>query len=188
MAAEMKTLKVGGKTYEVVDQAARDLIAGMFPVGATYTTGTNEAPDLPGTWELVSKKFKNQTIETGIFTPSNCTVRNQTAVFTDDSVWIRLGLTTTKAISSSTELGTVTIENIGLSSPYTTYHVGWTGKGVLRLESATSGKLTCYGVVLEGTATSLESGVQFYINWEYKGTKTNKLDAFCDRFIWQRTA
>lgn len=167
----------------------------MYPVGSVYCSSTNTNPSTlyGGTWELISKGFKN-TIENNksCFTASNNVVCNDCYVSRSfETVRVRPYLTINSAMNETGMLlGTFDFSKIGFYIlPFsfiaqTLYSDGANGGIVYTLDSTTStlNQLDVFNL------TSISTGKIWYFDFMFTVDKEVMIDSFCDKFYWKRTA
>lgn len=169
---------------EQVATVTPNVMEGLFPIGSETITSTNSAPAF-GTWTLVGKKFAEQTISSGIITSWDSRVSTSTmsAKLSGDCVRLDFTMVATSS-SSSVNGGVMNLGVIGVDAlPNFSFDVWNNGAFNVSRWNYVSGR----------------SGKDFYSNAipnaaTYEGSVTlmipsaNKLDSFCDQFIWKRTA
>lgn len=170
---------------EQTNIAENNVAESLFPVGSIATTSSNSAPSF-GTWTLVGKKFAEQTITSGILSSFDAKVSGSSAnvYLSGDCLRIDFNLVATGTVSSSVTGGEITLANIGVDALPNFHLRTWL--------NATFNSSDWYYV-------PERASYKFYTRsigatGTYKGSVTllipaaNKLDSFCDQFIWKRTA
>ncbi len=173
---------------------------------------------LPGTWTLIDKAFKNNTITfgtdpstTGSVAGSGTYINSEIVTYTDHSLLLQLDI---QVRSSSTItagwgvdpvlLATLPIGNYGnygitKFSPGIVKNVAFvmpealTASSVICYSIDNSGKLWLNDILNDGTGSGnatreLKGGTHIYINTIIPIPHTNMKDDRCDKFYWKRTA
>lgn len=170
----------------------------FFPVGSIYITSTNTSPSdkLGGEWELIDKLLKqasyNQNTTAITINTDNVTSLGTCLITVDgNTMEIYITLTTAVALTDKdVNLFTINLESIGVSSISAKRIVGNSdgGNGFVNASVNSAGNVLSTDVVTKTSGANMEAnvGVQFSSTW--KVNKNSRLDDFCDRFFWKRTA
>lgn len=175
-----------------------ELLAYIYPVGATYTTSTNSDPSsyLSGTWELIDKRLASHVYtSTTVFTVNsdNATLSNARAIANDHEIRISLQVKNVDAWSdTSVEIGTLNFSNFGISGTYYTLYILGQGDGANGISFASlnysTGLLSHIDCVTKTSGGTLTASNTIYYDFNIKVPYGSLLDDFCDQFIWKRTA
>lgn len=185
--------KIAQIQASAIDKAGALNIA--YPVGSVCITSTNTNPgsSIGGTWTLIDKQYKAQTFSSGVFTPNSAVISavgGQAARLSGTSIQIRLLLTNAVALTdTSAVLGQINLSAIGAKDTWSNFFVGYCdgGNAVLMCDASGTGEVDCHDII--GKATSLAAGNGgIRLEWTYYITMASRLDAFCDKFYWKRTA
>ena len=171
----------------------------LFPINSIYTTATKNNPKyyLGGTWELIDKDLSNKTFgDSSIFTPKGSNIKNPSVSIArkNHSFNIRLGFESGVELSDGTVvLGTLNFKKIGVSRIFSGVQYLYAGSdagdgyALCALDGQT-GELSSLDVNCKGTATSIPTDSQFYLQFWVVVPTDYLLDSECDKFYWKRTA
>ncbi len=162
-------------------------------------TSKNENPQLKygGTWELIDKEFRNEAGHfdlTGSSITSNissCTIYYARTGHTNS---LRINFVTAKALTDTTaELFTIDFKKLGIStmhfSPTNLLAGTDVNNGIIMVNIAwNTGIANCVDIIGRGSATSIASGANAYINYDFATAMDNMLDEYCDKFYWKKVS
>ena len=196
--AVVNQLSIGGSLYDINDK--RNLYDLLYPVGSVYisSTNTNPSTQFGGTWELIDKYFKYKKVSYSSF--GSYITMNTTNV-TSISSW---GDITWFPSSISLRFGFVNKVNYAVAPsaayPVFTFNVGDLGlSGIdnLRFDAQTDNKGPTVHMAVNGNDNQIEvkgctaqpgASQTICVVYNIPIKYTNKLDSWCDRFFWKRTA
>lgn len=170
----------------------------VYPVGSIYVSSENVDPaeTMGGTWELVDKLLKqasyNQNTNAVTINTNNVASLGTCLITVDgNTMEIYISLTTKVALADQdVNLFALNLEAIGVSSLAAKRIVGNSdgGNGFVNASVNSAGNVLATDVVTKtsGANMAADVGVQFSATW--KINKNSRIDAFCDRFFWKRTA
>ena len=160
------------------------------------STNTNPASALGGTWELVDKDFKelysNTTDDDTYFVRNKANTSTVSTVIArrGHDLFLRIIATMTVDISDSAiEIGTLNLENIGITSMYTMQNVAYSdgGNGIAFCSlNGTNGVLATVDR-LTRTNVDIPAGQNFAVIFNQPIRTNLMLDEACDKFYWKRT-
>ncbi len=162
-----------------------------YPINSLYTTCINSDPStlLGGTWELVDKKFKLQYKEI-VYTQTNANSTLE-VVFNKDIIDISFRITLKVELSdSAVRLVDVDLEDLGFTGEMAKSYYGLIG-------ATDGGNFLIQGDLLKtGALNSIDtfdgsggkSNVLRINAIITPAIATNKIDSFCDEFIWKKAA
>lgn len=180
----------------------------LYPVGSCYTMSTNTNPNtiFPGTsWELIDKKFypryvgssDDATAMAKIFTKNTTNIQavNYAYVINNDhQVKFTISLSIKVAVGETNlELGNLKLDYLGATAfgfTYvdTCYADGFNGIPLWQVDS--EGKIQHIDLINKGDSkTSVTNKETSYIISQVITLNPSRmLDAYCNQFIWKRTA
>lgn len=169
-----------------------------YEIGDIVITSTNENPAsrLGGTWELVDKEFKSESINNISFfnaNTSNCTIKGLYLTRNGHDIKIRFNFSNNIALSDSPiNLGSFDFAGLGIIElPFSLYYLsGLTddGNGVfIALVDYATGNLEVRDVVTKTSGGTIPSGSSCYLLFEFTTTYDMMIDSFCDKFYWKKT-
>lgn len=170
----------------------------VYPIGSIYVSAENRNPasKLGGKWELVDKLLKaasyNQNTNAITINTNNVDSIGTCVITVDGNIMdIYVSLTTKVALADqSVNLFALNLEAIGVSSLAAKRIVGNSdgGNGFVNAAVDSDGNVLATDVVTKTSGANMAAnvGVQFSATW--KINKNSRMDAFCDRFFWKRTA
>ena len=170
----------------------------VYPVGSIYVSSENVDPaeTMGGTWELVDKLLKQASYNhntNAVTINTNNVASLGTCLITVDgnTMEIYISLTTKVALADQdVNLFALNLEAIGVSSLAAKRIVGNSegGNGFVNASVNSAGNVLATNVVTKtsGANIAADVGVQFSATWKIH--KNSRIDAFCDRFFWKRTA
>lgn len=169
-----------------------------YPVGSIFMSSENVNPGetFGGEWELVDKLLKaasyNQNTNAITINTNNVASLGTCLITVDgNTMEIYVTLTTKVALADQdVNLFALNLEAIGVSSLAAKRIVGNSdgGNGFVNASVNSAGNVLATDVVTKtsGANMAADVGVQFSATW--KINKNSRIDAFCDRFFWKRTA
>lgn len=165
------------------------------PVGTVVITSSNSAPSNVGTWTLIDKEYKPQTIVPVPFTlnTTNCKDTYIEASLAGHNVAVKIGITNKVAIGE-TELpfGTINLNSIGIQNglPFSySCILGISDGGNVWTAWAVSATGALSSVDADAASSSLAASKYTYIYFEITmSVIANMIDSFCNKFYWKRTA
>ena len=168
----------------------------LFPVGSIYVMSINSNPSsfLGGTWELIDKEFRSQTLTiTPTRNTTNCTSAEASGHLSGHNIYINVKFTNKVAITDSTlHMFTISPSSCGVDAFYLHYLTHFTdgGNSVILSELTEDGKWNTYDVIKRGSDTaSLAAATNISnIMIDMDSMYTHMLDTFCDKFYFKRTA
>lgn len=169
----------------------------IFPLGSVVMTSENNAPSFAGTWELIDKSFKAETITTNVSDYFTLNTTNMTSVSSfvliksEKQIAVRLRFVTKVALSeTNTNFGTFSVAALGMSAMYQFNFTAQSDNGNAQLSMVLTGEgvLRCDDVITKTSGGSLAAGSQVDMYFVYAANKNHLLDSACDRFYWKRTA
>ena len=163
---------------------------------------------LPGTWTLIDKEFKYGSTEIGppiSFSPSESgiSISGETAIRTDHSLLIKLGVASSNDITISTTQTSVLLVSLNLPRLGVSQLSSISNSGIAFASSTNAsaagavvyydirsdGKVYLNDVINGGTNTlTLKKNTYMYINAIIPINHTHMIDSFCDKFYWKRIA
>ncbi len=166
-----------------------------FPVGSLFVTATNQTPNLVGTWELVDKKWAKRyaNIEKSL----SASTMNAYIYWNKDFIEVEFSCVLKTTLSDTTvTLGTLDNSEIGFIEDGVGVNknsvIGYSDSGnfmfgghLLYISSATPNRL--YLQSNDTYDSTGESGDLVRCNVSFTSRDPlNKIDSFCDEFIWRR--
>lgn len=182
----------------LMSAADKQKLENIYPVGAIYTSAssTNPGSELGGTWTLIDKKLKNQTITGKVGGQQNETLSRNYARVLDDCICLDLVFNTVYDLTDTTaDLLAFYPSEFGISNHpnvyFTTYSDG--GNAIIMCDLKSQGEgypslISSVDVVVRGGGTKVATGANIPMSIVIPVPQSYKLDSACDRFIWQRTA
>lgn len=168
----------------------------FFPVGSIYVTNTNSEPTFGGTWNLEHQEFAYKYLEnTGWFSynTDNVTAGNHYAIIQGDVIKMRIDFKPLAEWDDSTyEIGTIDLAQIGATGLTITNHslaLSDGGQGACYCQTnAATGIISCVDTIGVDGADMIAANQTFYLDIIFNVIDSRKIDSFCDRFFWKRTA
>ena len=187
------------------------------PVGSIIITGPNPtsstgAPIDPngkieGKWALVDKSFRYGITDIGppnSFSPSESgiSISGETAIRTDHSLLIKLGVASANDITISTSQSSVLLVSLNLARLGVNQLSSASTRGIAFASStnaSAAGAAVCYDIQKDGkvylndvvnsgsSALTLKKNMYMYINAIIPINYIDMIDSFCDKFYWERT-
>ena len=188
-----------------------------YPIGSVIITGPNPASStgapidpngkIEGKWTLVDKSFKYGITDIGppnSFSPSESgiSISGETAIRTDHSLLIKLGVASANDITISTSQSSVLLVSLDLPRLGVNQLSSASTRGIAFASSTnasaagaavcydiqTNGKVYLNDVVNSGSSTlTLKKNMYMYINAIIPINHTDMINSFCDKFYWKRT-
>jgi len=175
-----------------------------YPVGCTICTSTNTDPSsiYGGTWSLVMREFKRQSLTstspaTTYFSLDSTNADSYSGlviVLGEQNVFIRISIKTKVALSdTSYSLGTFNFPSFGVnttSDAVTHYFTGFgeSANGMCMGYVGSSGDLQITDVVTRTSSGTIAAGTEMKFCIHLMIPYSYMLDSFCDKFYWRRTA
>ena len=183
-----------------------------YPIGSIVITSTNSSPasKYGGTWQLIDKEFKHQSLTSGFFAPDSnvSSVDYALAVLTGHKIYLRLRLTAgvdlTDSVTSpnTNTLGTINANSIGLVTGPNSYNYfitpscnnsdaakwGYCMVPCIATNTQENFTLSFLDSLTRTTSGILPSGSRIWICGPLQIEPDKMLDSFCDKFYWERTA
>ena len=185
-----KTADIEG-TYVKQD----DILDMMYPVGSVYVTNTNSEPTIGGSWDLINQHYAYKYMDEGFFTfnTSNVTGGSIYAVIQGDIIKMRIDFKPLTAWDDNTiEIGTIDLAAIGTTGFSLTQHalaLSDGGQGYCYCTvNPTTGVINCYDTIAVDGGDTITANQTFSLELIYNVLDSRKIDSFCDRFYWTRTA
>jgi hypothetical protein len=187
------------------------------PIGSVIITGPNPASStgapidpngkIEGKWTLIDKSFKYGITDIGppnSFSPSESgiSISGETAIRTDHSLLIKLGVASANDITISTSQSSVLLVSLNLARLGVNQLSSASTRGIAFASStnaSAAGAAVCYDiqkdgkvylndVVNSGSSTlTLKKNMYMYINAIIPINHIDMIDSFCDKFYWKRT-
>lgn len=189
---------ITGKGNTVSGNAVTSTALSAYPVGGVFISSENVNPaeTMGGTWELVDKLLKaasyNQNTNAITINTNNVASLGTCLITVDGNTMdIYVTLTTKVALADQdVNLFALNLEAIGVSSLNAKRIVCNSdgGNGFVNASVNSAGNVLATDVVTKTSGANMAAnvGVQFSATW--KINKSSRMDAFCDRFFWKRTA
>ena len=211
--------------------SAKAVLNKAYPIGSVILTHKELASEetssaanpavllgLPGTWTLIDKAFKNNTITfgtdpstTGSVAGSSTSINSEVVTYTDHSLLLQLDI---QVRSSSTLTAGLGVEPAKLATlpigNYGNYGVTRFSPGIVKNiafatpDALTASSVVCYSIDVSGNVwlndilndgtgsgnatRELKGGAHIYINTVIPIPHTDMRDIRCDKFYWKRTA
>lgn len=169
---------------------------GGYPIGEIVITSSNNAPEYPGTWELVDWDFSPiSTTDPTDYVTINDT--NTTAIGSfifirsNKMITIRMRITNKVAISDTTLVfATLNKTALGLSSMFQFYTTGYTDTGNAMVEFAvtSNGEIESLDVIPKTDDGTVPAGSTIDLYFIYGCTPTQMNHSARGKYYWQRTA
>ena len=169
----------------------------VHAVGSIVITSTNANPsaELGGTWELIDKEFKSETLSSNALfsvNSNNCELDSCYYTRSNHSIQIRLYFTNKVALTDSTvDLGDFDYDFLGVTSlPFGLNNLVGSSDNGNGIFIATlgwdSGELNVTDVIAKNELIAANSSCRLLFDVEI--TYNRMIDSFCDKFYWKRTA
>ena len=169
----------------------------VYPVGSIVVTAENVNPGetFGGIWELVDKLLKHASYNqnSGAITANSSNATLGTTLITVDGNTIELYTVVTPKADlgdSNVQLFTINLSKIGLASLSAKRITGYAdgGNGFVNASVSSAGVVQSTDVVTKTSGGTVSADQTIYFSAVWKAALGNRLDAFCDRFFWKRTA
>lgn len=168
----------------------------FFPIGSIYVTKTNSKPTFGGDWTLINQSYAYKYLDAGFvtFNTDNVTAGAMYAVIQGDCINMRIDFKPLTAWDdNAVEIGTLNFAAIGVTNGVSiTEHAlalsdGGQGYAYVTVHP-TTGIITCIDTMGVDGGDTIQAEQTFSLHLKYNVLNTRKLDEFCDRFYWERTA
>jgi hypothetical protein len=205
-------------TTNAIIEACENASGGAeFPVGSIIIMGPDPASatgapinpngKIEGEWTLIDKSFKYGITDIGppnsfSSSESGISISGETAIRTDHSLLIKLGVASANDITISTSQSSVLLVSLNLARLGVNQLSSASTRGIAFASStnaSAAGAAVCYDiqkdgkvylndVVNSGSSTlTLKKNMYMYINAIIPINHIDMIDSFCDKFYWQRT-
>lgn len=174
-------------------------IDNVYPVGSVYVSSENVNPAsvFGGTWELVDKLLKhasyNQNTNVFLIDANNVSTLGASLLTVDGNTmefYVNVG-TSVALGDTPVNLFTIALKSIGISAFDAVKRIiGYSdgGNGLVNASVSDSGLVAANDVVTKTSGGTIASGSTMQFNAVWKIPVESRMDAFCDRFFWKRTA
>lgn len=188
---------ITGKGNTVSGNAVSSAALSAYPVGSVFISSENVDPaeTMGGTWELVDKLLKHASYNqnTSVLTAksANATVGTTLVVVDGNTMELYVAVTPKVALGdTNVELFTINLEKIGVESLSEKRITGYAdvGNGFVNALVSAAGLVTSTDVVTKTSGGQITADQTLYFSVVWKIGLGNRMDAFCDRFFWNRTA
>ncbi len=168
----------------------------FYPVGSVIMTSENTNPGeyIEGTWELIDKEFKSvyEGSLSSAFSATNCSSVSCYVTRTGHTIQLRLQANNAVALSDATViLGNFVPSILGVTSlgmSYRHYSAPTDAGNAILVLYIDGTELGCRDVIGKTSGEITGTGNQFTLNVDWNLEYTYLLDAYCDKFYWERTA
>ena len=188
---------ITGKGNTVSGNVVTSTALSAYPVGSVFISSENVDPaeTMGGTWELVDKLLKhasyNQNKSVLTATSANATVGTTLVVVDGNTMELYVAVVPKVALGeSNVELFTIDLAEIGVKALSEKRITGYAdgGNGFVNAMVSASGLVTSTDVVTKTSGGTVSANQTLYFSVVWKIGLGNRMDAFCDRFFWKRTA
>lgn len=189
---------ITGKGNTVSGNAVTSTALSAYPVGSVFISSENVDPaeTMGGTWELVDKLLANRSYNqsAGVISINTTNVASlSTTLITvgGDTIEIYITFTTKVALGDTTvDLFTINLEKMGIGGLGQKRMIGLddAGNGLINANVSSAGLVQSLDVVTKTSGGQVTASTDAQFNTTWKITPGSRMDAFCDRFFWKRTA
>ena len=164
-------------------------------VGGIIITSTNTDPSsrFGGTWTLINKKLPDREFTgSSYFTlGSNVTLQSLTLEMVDNILQITGYVTYSEALTdTAANLVTINYAAMGISEGLPGRTIGYSdaANGIAFLYLTSGGLIQSQDVIVRGSSTASMAANSLWFTFTVPITYANRINAYCDRFYWKRTA